>query len=109
MFVYHYRVFDRYRRQPVSLAVLADEQEQWRPDHFSYELWDCAVDFRFPVAKLATYAHRRDELEASANPFATVVLTHLAARETRGDALSRAQLKLGVSAWMHWTRIASSP
>lgn len=97
MFVYHYRVFDRYRRQPVSLAVLADEQEQWRPDHFSYELWDCAVDFRFPVAKLAAYAQRRDELEASANPFATVVLTHLAARETRDDVLSRAQLKLGLT------------
>jgi hypothetical protein len=97
MFVYHYRVFDRYRRQPVSLAVLADEQEEWRPTGFDYALWDCALDFRFPIAKLAAYASRREELEASANPFATVVLTHLAARETRGNANTRAQLKLSLT------------
>jgi hypothetical protein len=97
MFVYHYPVFDRYRRQPVSLAVLADEQEEWRPRGFGYALWDCALDFRFPIAKLAAYASRREELEASANPFATVVLTHLAARETRGNANTRVQLKLSLT------------
>lgn len=97
MFVYHYRVFDRYRRQPVSLAVLADEQEEWRPKGFGYALWDCALDFRFPITKLVAYASRREELEASANPFATVVLTHLAARETRGNANTRAQLKLSLT------------
>ena len=41
MYVYHNRIFDRYRRPVVSLAVLADEQENWRPDRYTAELWGC--------------------------------------------------------------------
>jgi hypothetical protein len=31
MYVYHYRLFDRYRRDVVSLAVLTDTQGRFRP------------------------------------------------------------------------------
>src|SRR5438128_883875 len=34
MFVYHYRLFDRYDREVVSLAVLGDDRPGWRPSHF---------------------------------------------------------------------------
>jgi hypothetical protein len=37
------------------------------------------VAFQYPVAKLADWRDRRAELEASDDPFATVVLAHLAA------------------------------
>ena len=43
MYVYNNRIFDKYRRQVVSLAVLADEQESWRPTEYSYEIWGCRV------------------------------------------------------------------
>jgi len=46
------------------------------------------------VVKLADYRARRDELEASDNPFATVVLAHLAAQDTRRSATRRQQVKL---------------
>lgn len=36
LFVYNYRIYDRYRRPVVSLAVLGDEQLNWRPDRFGY-------------------------------------------------------------------------
>ncbi|HIJ20272.1 MAG TPA: hypothetical protein HPP58_04415, partial [Deltaproteobacteria bacterium] len=54
-FVYHYRIFDRYRRQVVSLAILADEKEAWRPVEFSYGRWGCEMQFRFPVIKLLDF------------------------------------------------------
>ena len=38
MYVYHYRLFDRYRRRVASLAILGDERPKWRPDSFGYEL-----------------------------------------------------------------------
>jgi len=41
MYVYNYRLFDRYRRRVASLAVLGDEREGWRPNRFGYELWGC--------------------------------------------------------------------
>ncbi|MHC5742596.1 MAG: RpnC/YadD family protein [Nostoc sp.] len=94
MFSYNYRIFDRYKRSVASLAVLGDDRTTWRPNQFSYCLFGCQVDFRFPVIKLLDYQQRLSELESSRNPFATVVMAHLAALETRNDRLQRKQQKL---------------
>ena len=85
MYVYNYRLFDRYDRKVASLAVLGDESPKWRPERFGYALWGCTVGFEFPVAKLLDWREQWDDLEASANPFATVVMAHLKAQETRRD------------------------
>ncbi|MGB3654026.1 MAG: hypothetical protein WBA41_22840 [Rivularia sp. (in: cyanobacteria)] len=58
MFVYNYRIFDRYKRPVASLAVLADSSSTWRPSQFGYELFGCTVDFKFPVVKLLDYQQR---------------------------------------------------
>jgi predicted transposase YdaD len=76
--------------------VLGDENINWRPLQFGYELFGCKVDFQFPVIKLLDYEQRQSELEASRNPFATVVLAHLAAVQTRSDRLRRKQSKLAL-------------
>ncbi len=96
MYTYNYRIYDRYKRPVVSLAVLGDERTNWRPSQFGYELFGCRVDFQFPVIKLVDYQQRQSELEASRNPFATVVMAHLAASETRNDRLRRKQQKLSL-------------
>jgi hypothetical protein len=96
MYTYNYRIYDRYKRPVVSLAVLGDERANWRPNQFGYELFGCSVNFQFPVIKLIDYQQRQSELEASRNPFATVVMAHLAALETRNDRLQRKQSKLGL-------------
>src|SRR5258706_1219502 len=62
MFTYHYRLFDRYNRQVVSLAVLGDERVSWRPDTFGYARWGCDLRFRFPVVKLLDYRERWEAL-----------------------------------------------
>jgi hypothetical protein len=94
MFVYNYRIFDRYDRPVASLAVLSDERTGWRPDHFGYELWGCKVGISFPVAKVVDYADRWDALEASDNPFAIVVMAHLKTRDTHNDEEGRKRWKL---------------
>jgi len=97
MFIYFYRLYDRYTREVVSLAVLGDERVTWRPTTYATERWGCSLRFSYPIAKLADYRARRAELEASDNPFATVVLAHLAAQDTRGDAAQRRQVKLALT------------
>jgi hypothetical protein len=97
MFVYHYRLRDRYKRPIVSLAVLGDERVTWRPDNFVYELWGCRITFNFPVVKLLDYTQQRNVLERDANPFATVVLAHLATQEARQNPIQRAQVKLALT------------
>ncbi len=89
MYVYNYRLFDRYNRIVVSLAVLGDDRPGWRPDWFGYGLWGCSVAFLFPVAKLLEYVPAEAALEVDPNPFATVVLAHLKTLETRHDPEAR--------------------
>jgi hypothetical protein len=99
MYTYNHRLFDRYDQHVVSLAILGDERASWRPAEFAQELWGCAVSFRFPIVKLVDFqnpAHRAD-LEESASPFATVVLAHLAALETRQDMARRGQTKVALT------------
>ncbi|WP_295588390.1 cytosolic protein [uncultured Lamprocystis sp.] len=94
MFVYAYRLYDRYDREIVSLAVLADTVHGWRPDGFAVGRWGSRLGISFPSVKLLDYAARQAELETDENPFATVVLAHLAAQATRGDDQARYARKL---------------
>jgi len=96
MFVYYYRIFDRYQRPIMSVAILGDEQPDWRPARFVQELWGCVEELRFPVVKLLDWRGRDDELAASANPFAVVVRAYLAAQATYGSMEARGRAKLGL-------------
>lgn len=97
MYVYNYRIYDRYQRSVASIAVLGDEHSSWRPDQFGYELWGSEVRFRFPVVKLLDYQQRWTVLETSSNPFATVVMAHLKAQATRQDRSERKEWKLAIT------------
>ena len=93
---YHVRIWDRYKRPVASLAVLTDAQASWRPGRYNTDFWDCSVRFRFPVIKLLDWRKRRAELEQSDNPFATIVLAHLAAQETGRNVRRRQTAKLAL-------------
>ena len=94
MYIYNYRVFDRYNTPVASLAVLADDDPTWRPSEFRNNLFGCEAGIRFPFVKLLDFAAHEVELEASANPFAKVVLAHLKARETHDNPADRHAWKL---------------
>ena len=94
MFVYNYRIFDRYDRPVVSLALLADQRPTWRPDSFGYELWGCKIGIEFPVVKVTDYAGKWEELEGDSNPFAVCVMAHMKAQETHGNVEDRKHWKL---------------
>jgi hypothetical protein len=101
MFVYYYRLRDKYDLPIASLAILGDEWETWRPEPFETELWGCEVSFRFPMIKLLDYLPRWAELEASQNPFAIVVMAHLKTKETRNDAVARKEWKFKLTRMLY--------
>jgi hypothetical protein len=94
MYVYNTRLFDRYDREVISLAVLADDNPGWRPSRFGYNRWGFRTGIEFPVVKLLDYAPRADALEADPNPFATLVLAHVKTLETRQAPESRRAWKV---------------
>jgi hypothetical protein len=93
MFVYNYRLYDRYRRAVVSLAVLGDSTPAWRPSTFGYQRWGCEVGIRFPMVKLLDYREQWEMLDQAVNPFAVVVMAHLEAQATAKDEQARYQAK----------------
>ncbi len=93
MFVYNYRIYDRYDKPVASMAVLADEHANWRPDYFSYGVLGSETSIRFPIAKLTDYHDKVNELLAADNSFAIVTATHILTQRTRKNDEERYQAK----------------
>ena len=89
MFEYNIAAHRRYNQTVVSLAVLCDDNPQWRPATFSYGEWGYKLELTFGCAKLLDYVKDWPALEASTNPFAALVQAHWQAKRTRDDADSR--------------------
>ncbi|MBW4632242.1 MAG: transposase [Iphinoe sp. HA4291-MV1] len=97
MYTYNYRLFDRHKKQVISLAVLADEEASWRPSSYGYSLGGCRVNLEFPVAKLLDYEAQWETLEQSTNPFSVVVMAHLKTKATHRNPKSRLHWKLSLT------------
>lgn len=93
MFVYNYRLFDRYDRPIVSMAVLADTQSDWKPTSYGFEVLGCKHFLEFPVAKLTDYHDQLDEMLAADNVFAVVTATHILTQRTRKNDDERYEAK----------------
>jgi hypothetical protein len=96
MFVYNYRLYDRYRRPVASMAVLADEQSNWKPDYFEFQALGCRHSLKFPVAKLTDYRDQLETLQLTDNAFALITAAHILTQQTRKDQQARYQAKLGL-------------
>jgi len=96
MYRYHYRLYDRYDRQVVSLAILTDDNENWRPGEFQYELWGCKSSLVFPTVKLLDYWQHWNKLEQNSNPFAIITMAHLKAIATHGQPEDRFKAKFAL-------------
>lgn len=85
MFVCNYRIFEKFHKEVVSLALLTDENPKFRPSEYRRERWGFEVLCRYPVVKLIDYRKRWAELEASDNPFAIMVCAYLKTLEVKGN------------------------
>jgi hypothetical protein len=101
IFTYYYRLRDRYNVPIVNLVILGDERSTWRPDSFQAAKWGCEVDFRFPIVKLLDYEAHWEDLEASRNPFAIVVMAHLKTKATRKDFGARREWKFRLTRMLY--------
>lgn len=94
MFQYFCRIFDRFGRPPVSLAVLADPNPRWRPKDFCTSFAECSLRFQYATCKLADL-----DLEpwiAAGNPVARVIQAHRMAQQTGRDVKARRHGKFGL-------------
>lgn len=106
MFTYRYRLRDLHKKPIASLAILIDSKPEWRPGFYKEELWGSSIEMRFPIIKLIDYQSRIKELEASTNPFASVILAQLATLEKQSPE-AKLTSKINLIKWLYtrsWKR-----
>jgi hypothetical protein len=101
MDTYNYRARDVLGQEVVSVAVLADDDPDWRPREYRFSCWGCRRTLEFVSFKVLDWAGREAELETHENPFALFVLAHLKSRQTRENVEERAQVKLRLILNLH--------
>ena len=93
MYTYNYRIFDKFQRNVVSLALLTDRNQYYRPYEFKFEKWDFALNFKFPLVKIIDYINYDFEKEYRKNPFSLLVQAYLKTMETENHEFRRFEWK----------------
>ena len=83
MFQYYYRLYDKYKMPLMCLAILTDNNPNWRATQFCQVLWNCEISLRYPIVKLLDYTI--EELTDSRSPIAKIFEAHLIALKTKGN------------------------
>lgn len=82
IYIYNYRIYDRYRKEVISLALLTDTNKNYRPTSFRISRWEFELYFQFPKFKLIDFREQWEELEQNPNPFSIVFMSFLKTIET---------------------------
>lgn len=77
MFQYYYRIFDKYRRPISAFAIFTEADKLFIPYKFERQFLGTTIIYTFNTYKIIEQSE--DDLVASSNPFALVVLTVKAA------------------------------
>ncbi len=89
MWVYYYRLYDKYGPGVISLAILADADPRWRPHTYEAEIVGCGLRFEFPVFKVLDCEDAETRFEQTGNPFALVLAAQQLALATQRDPRAR--------------------
>ena len=75
MYIYNSRIFWEYRKEVVTLVILADNNKGFRPKKYESIRWQFKLTMEFPAVKLLDYKDK--ELEKINNPYSMAVQIHL--------------------------------
>ncbi len=95
MYIYNYRIFDKYRKKVTSIAVLIDNIRNFRPDTYTMKQFECTVHFKFPVIKLLDFDS--EEIADNNNPFAVVTRVQLAKIKSENNAEKRYSFRIDLT------------
>jgi hypothetical protein len=71
MYIYNYRSYDRFKQEIVALAILTDDNPNFRPNCYERKTWNTTIRYDFQMCKLLDYDV--ESLAKSNNPFASVM------------------------------------
>ena len=75
MYMYNYRIFDRYRQRITAIVLLTDKNKKFHPTTYHSEFLGTEIRYLFNTYKVLNQSE--DALQKSHNPFTFVILTAL--------------------------------
>ncbi|WP_018250389.1 RpnC/YadD family protein [Orenia marismortui] len=75
MFKYFYRIYDKYDRKIVALAIFTEDREDYKPSSFNYEFHGTKLNYEYNSYKILE--QEEAEVLKLDNPFAMVILAGL--------------------------------
>jgi hypothetical protein len=89
MFIYFYRAFDKEKEEKIpviSVAILTDDNENYRPDEYFFSLFGFELRMKIPIVKIIDFKLKKElrkKLETSNNPMSLVVKAQLKSHEVK--------------------------
>ena len=89
IYIYNYRSFDKRLEAGIpviSLLILADDDENYRPDEYKVSFCDFELRMKIPMVKIIDFKLKkelREKLEKSTSPIAVVIRTQLKSMELK--------------------------
>ncbi len=73
MFIYQYRIYDRFQIHPAALAIFSDDDLNFHPKKYSQSIFGTKIQYQFPTYKLSD--KKLEEFENFQNPFSIIMET----------------------------------
>ena len=83
LFIYHYRIFDKYGVSPLTLAILGDTSRKWRPTSYHYQSLGCGITFRFCICKTIDFRGKLDDPRYRHQQGLFIIAAHLGTQQHR--------------------------
>ncbi len=95
MFTYYYKILDLYKRDIVSLLLLTDIDNNWRPSFYLKDFMGTKLTFEYNSVKLIDYYTDDLKSEIIKTPFDFVILTHINAHANK-EPMEKLEAKLKI-------------
>ena len=97
LFIYHYRIFDKYGVSPLTLALLGDTSRKWRPTSYHYQSFGCGITFRFRICKTIDFKGKLDDPRYRHQQALFVIAAHLGTQQHRRNPQQLSDYRLELS------------
>jgi hypothetical protein len=83
LFIYHYRIFDKYGVHPLTLAILGDTSRKWRPTSYHHQSLGCRITFHFRICKTIDFEGKLDDPRYRHQQVFFIIAAHLGTQQHR--------------------------
>lgn len=94
MFIYYYRILDKYGKPVAAIAIYTDDRPSFHPRHFENEFWDTRILYEFRTFKVLNQKPE-DFAKSPQNPFSIILETVWIALQ-KGKLVNKLELKLKI-------------